>query len=245
MLTFLTSTFPNFHTKTVAQDTNDTIIHNMASLKTGLAFACELHNGDTKSAGHSYPKPKKYNILAFENKGLSQIAPIPPRWPTDESISYKQALHFAACARRIHMLASSTAAAKHCAHGAIEMGIEIVGIHSPNKELRPIEEGDASRIEKIWGHLSACDGIIGPALGVALEQGLDCTVSWLCSILVFGEQYTNKSRSSGHDTSMDSLHISPRQRHTNTLDTEKLLQSAPEVLNSLKNLQEDTSKECK
>lgn len=43
-------------------------------------------------------------------------------------------------------------------------------------------------IYQIWKYLGTCEGLCGAALGMAVRAGYDVTVSWLCSMLIFGGQ---------------------------------------------------------
>lgn len=38
----------------------------------------------------------------------------------------------------------------------------------------------------MWTKLSCCDGLCGAPLGASVKEGMDVTISWLTSVLVFG-----------------------------------------------------------
>ena len=42
---------------------------------------------------------------------------------------------------------------------------------------------------EVWKFLSCCDGLTGMPLGVAVKEGYDCTVTWLCCTVTFGCQH--------------------------------------------------------
>ena len=88
----------------------------------------------------------------------------------------EEAFHFAACVKRIGVVASSIK--KRIAQeagSASELGsIEAIAAQSP--------------IFQVWKFLGCCEGLCGSALGMAVRGGLDDTVYWLCSTLVFGGQ---------------------------------------------------------
>ena len=212
-------------------------------MKSGLAIAYELCNGETQPVGNLNIGSFGYNILEFENKGIVHLAPKPPVWPIDESFTFKQALHFAACIRRIHMLASSSTI-KGTVLDAEEHGIEIGNIHSPNKEFRPMEEGDEiNNIQMVWEKLSTYDGIAGPTLGVVAEHGMDWILWWICSLTVFGAP----SIESTHTPNIpEQSNMSPREKTSSKVGIENLLMPLIEVIDELKIAHGDcSSRECK
>jgi len=216
----------------------------MASLKSGIAMACELYRGVSNSVDlnqHSH----RYRIQEFEHRGLAYLAPKPPMWSIDESFTLQQALHFAACILRMHKLASSSLSKNTCStHDIEENGVEIRLIHSPNKELRPVNGGnEIPTIEKIWGKLSSCDGIAGPILGIVADQGLEYTIFWICSLIVFGAQLV-KGEGTPY-TPEDVVRIT-NLRISMENDIKKILEPITKVLDDLKSIQGHCSfKECK
>jgi hypothetical protein len=96
--------------------------------------------------------------------------------------------------RRIGKLA--TAAKKHAADelSLDEEGIELsyvsdesstkssLGTFSQLRNTTPT----SSAVIQMWSKLSCCDGLCGAPLGVSVKEGMDVTISWLTSALVFG-----------------------------------------------------------
>eukprot|EP00978_Attheya_sp_CCMP212_P001013 scaffold2089_cov55-Attheya_sp.AAC.3 len=101
--------------KVVATDPADAIIADASSLKAGLALAREITKGATKGIGWCTETPIEYRMADWENVGVNDSKYTPPQnsriqapiWPSDKHISLQEAVHFAACARRIGKAATT------------------------------------------------------------------------------------------------------------------------------------------
>ena len=195
--------------KIVAQDCADEIIHDYSSLKSGVSFAGEMTRGQTNNVGWMMSPPIEYRVADLDNVSIinarcntHQVSSA-PTWPSDKHISWSEAHHFAACIRRIGRLAT---AAKKRMRGAIEnpevLGEEAEGIEMsldsdesslqlfsvPSKCISLKKMNDAEALIQFWKLLACCDGLCGKPLGHAVKEGSDCTISWLCSAVIFGPQ---------------------------------------------------------
>jgi hypothetical protein len=124
----------------------------------------------------------------------------PPTWPSDKHISFVESFHFAACARRVGKLA--TAAKKQAeAHSVDEEGIELAYLsdESSTKSTRGVlaqtktSSSTSSALIQMWTKLSCCDGLCGAPLGASVKEGMDVTISWLTSVLVYGSHVLAKN----------------------------------------------------
>eukprot|EP00536_Pseudo-nitzschia_multiseries_P013503 jgi/Psemu1/261464/estExt_Genewise1Plus.C_5790005 len=181
---FLAATCP----KVVANDSADAIIADSSSLKAGISFWKEMRRStsSTKGIGWMMDAPLNYRMADWENVCVADSRYVSqprmarttaPVWPADKHVSLDEAFHFAACARRIGKLASMekkrfTAMSSTGMLDAEEGTID--GCRAP--------------IFLIWKFLGCCEGLCGSALGVTVKAGFDTTVSWLCSMCVFGGQ---------------------------------------------------------
>jgi len=179
---FLAATCP----KIVANDCADAIIADTSSLKAGISFWKEIKErtaSSTKGIGWMMDAPLHYRMADWENVSVagsqyaSQSRMTAPIWPADKHVSLDEAFHFAACAKRIGKLAS------------IEKKRLAVMVSSGmlNAEEGTVD-GCRAPIYLVWKFLGCCEGLCGFALGVAVKAGFDTTVSWLCSMCVFGGQ---------------------------------------------------------
>jgi hypothetical protein len=170
--------------KVVASDAADMMISDAASLKSCVAVWNELHRGvaATKGLGWISQEPVQYRMADWENVCVNDsrylasnqlVRTQPPAWPSDKHISVEEALHFAACCRRIGKLAKESA--RIGGGGGMDLDGEGVSSHR-------------APIVQAWIALSCCDGLTGATLGVAVKRGFDATVAWLCSCIVFGGQ---------------------------------------------------------
>jgi len=181
---FLAATCP----KVVANDSADAIIADSSSLKAGISFWKEIKRStsSTKGIGWIIDAPLNYRMADWENLCVADSRYVsPPRiarltapvWPADKHVSLHEAFHFAACARRIGKLASIE---KKRFTAMASSGI------------LNAEEGNAdgcrAPIFLVWKFLGCCEGLCGSPLGVTVKAGFDTTVSWLCSMCVFGGQ---------------------------------------------------------
>jgi len=199
--------------KVVANDAADEIIHDYSSLKSGVSFSGELTKGDTNKVGWVMPAPLEYRVIDFENVSLldSKVIPPalckvnPPTWPVDKHISWKEAFHFAACAKRLGKMGTAAKKRVNTAVDDLELseeygeGIEVLHDSSIESAKIPNDFNNATNflanlpskdllLVNIWSCLSCCDGLCGHPLGHTVKEGFDCTVSWLCCLLVFGGQ---------------------------------------------------------
>ena len=178
---FLEATCP----KVVANDAADEIIHDHSSLKSGISFAKELTRGSTNHVGWMIKPPLQYRMADLMSQALP--AKNPPKWPSDKHISFVESFHFAACVRRVGKLA--TAAKKQAAEALSddEEGIELsyLSDESSTKSTTPTSSTSSALIQ-MWTKLSCCDGLCGAPLGASVKEGMDVTISWLTSVLVFG-----------------------------------------------------------
>lgn len=167
--------------KIVANDAADAIISNEASLKSGISLWKELHRGiaSTKGIGWMTEAPLQYRMADWENVCVndSKYVTAPgvlrsqaPTWPHDKHISVEEAFHFAACCKRIGKYAK-----------AFRKGSE-------GGDLSGLHPGSRRALMEAWQSLACLDGLTGAPLGVAVKQGFDTTVAWLCSFLIFGAQ---------------------------------------------------------
>jgi len=198
--------------KILAQDASDAIIHDAASLKTGLAMAKESGRGQTKGAGSIRETPLEYRMADWEDVGVlessfvntSKISQLQaPIWPSDKRINKNEAIHFAACIERIAKVATALRRINAQAAGSVssggsqyceEEGIEIAALLS--REAPSIDELEqeltcdelGTNIIKVWNTLSRCDGMTGMPLGAAVKGGYDCVLAWLFGMVTFGCQ---------------------------------------------------------
>lgn len=129
----------------------------------------------------------------------------PPTWPVDKHISWKEAFHFAACAKRLGKMGTAAKKRVNIAVDDLELseengeGIEVLHDSSIESSKIPKDLNNANDylanmpskdllLVNIWSYLSCCDGLCGHPLGHTVKEGFDCTVSWLCCLLVFGGQ---------------------------------------------------------
>eukprot|EP00986_Skeletonema_menzelii_P011764 scaffold6170_cov136-Skeletonema_menzelii.AAC.9 len=245
--------------KVVANDASDEIIHDHSSLKSGISFAKELTKGSTTNVGWMINPPLQYRVADLTSQALPSKNP--PTWPADKHISFDESFHFAACARRIGKLA--TAAKKKAAEALSddEEGIELSYLssdESSNKSARGVfaqtnnTSSTSSALIQIWTKLSCCDGLCGAPLGVSVKEGMDVTISWLTSVLIFGshvlaenaEKRLKKVQSTNSSTGLtnvdsDTFQIEDFDSRPDGHDEYALIAHAipiPEVLSSLKDL---------
>jgi len=197
---FLAATCP----KLVAQDHADMIIADTGSLKSGISLWKEIRKeSSTKSLGWAMKVPTEYLAADYEDVGVlqSRISPSTavhiqaPSWPTNRTISEKEALHFAACARRIGKVATSAQRASRLrSNSNDESGIELdfEGNADVSQQLS-ITDSSSSPIITAWKFMSCCDGLCGALLGSAVKNGHDYTFTWLCCTLTFGGQTVARS----------------------------------------------------
>lgn len=186
---FLAATCP----KVVANDSADAIIIDSASLKSGIALWKEIHRGvaTTKGIGLLTETPLQYRMADWENVcvndsryvATSLIRANAPIWPADKHVTVEEAFHFAACCKRIGKVAKPNR--EQCQSDEEEGNgfADALSGGSSNESLT-----DSSLVLEAWKVLACCDGLTGLPLGVAVKQGFDATVSWLCSCLIFGGQ---------------------------------------------------------
>ena len=199
--------------KVFAQDAADVIIHDSSSLKAGISISNELKKGVTKRAGKKIDTPHEYVMADWENVSVTQsnfstkfkIAPVRvPSWPDDKKITTSEAFHFAACVRRIGKVATSLKKKSFEEGSNIscdneEEGIEIkhivcedydeVGKKKGFYDKEDLYTSNEIELMEVWKCLSCCDGLTGMPLGVAVKEGYDCTVTWLCCTVTFGCQH--------------------------------------------------------
>jgi len=186
--------------KIVAQDASDLIVHDSASLKAGLAYSHEL------STQQQQPQlPLQYRMADWENVGVYESTLVTsttkiqaPIWPQDKHISQTEAMHFAACSKRIAKVA--TAVLKNTTTSIDdddeEEGIEITTVLSNDDYATTVQQQQQddeeqyrnSIIVKVWETLARCDGMTGMPLGPAVKGGYDCVVTWLYCMVTFGCQ---------------------------------------------------------
>ena len=202
--------------------------------------------------------PLQYRIADLTSQALP--AKNPPTWPADKHISFDESFHFAACARRIGKLA--TAAKKKAAEALSddEEGIELsyLSDESSDKSTRGVfaqtnnTSSTSSALIQIWTKLSCCDGLCGAPLGACVKEGMDVTISWLTSVLIFGshvlaenaEERLKKAQSTNSSTGLtnvdsDTFQIEDFDSRPDGHDEYALIAHAipiPEVLSSLKDL---------
>jgi len=168
--------------KVVANDAADAIIADDASLKSGVAIWKEIHRGMTPTGGIAWMSetPLRYRMADFENASVndSKYAASalhyaqPPVWPTDKHVSVGEAIHFAACCKRIGKMAT-----------ALKRNMSL------SEDERGNMTGDSELLAiRVWKYLATCDGLVGAPLGASVKRGYDATVAWLCSTLIFGGQ---------------------------------------------------------
>jgi len=243
--------------KIVANDASDEIIHDHSSLKSGISFAKELTRGSTNNVGWMIMPPLQYRMADLTSQALP--AKNPPTWPADKHISFVESFHFAACVRRVGKLA--TAAKKQAeALSVDEEGIELAYLSddSSTKSTRGVfaptnnSSSTSSALIQLWTKLSCCDGLCGAPLGVSVKEGMDVTISWLTSVLVFGshvlaenaekrlsKKATNPSIVGLADIEHGTFHIEDFDSRPDGHDDSALVAHAtpiPEVLSSLKDL---------
>ncbi len=194
--------------KIIAQDCADEIIHDYSSLKSGVSFAGELTRGQTSNVGWMMSPPIDYRVADLDNVSVinarcnTHQVSTAPTWPSDKHISWSEAHHFAACIRRIGKVAT---AAKKRLRGALENpevlseeaeGIEMsLASDESSQQVFPVPRciglkkmTEAEALIEFWKLLACCDGLCGNPLGRAVKEGSDCTISWLCSSVIFGPQ---------------------------------------------------------
>ena len=181
--------------KIVANDASDEIIHDHSSLKSGIAFAKELMKGSTSNVGWMIRPPLQYRIADLTSQALP--AKNPPTWPADKHISFDESFHFAACVRRLGKLA--TLAKRQVAEAQsdedeTEDGIELLYLSDEASTKSSSEvsaksndsSSTSSALIEMWKKLSCCDGLCGAPLGASVKEGMDVSLSWLTSTLIFG-----------------------------------------------------------
>ena len=251
--------------KIVAQDSADEIIHDCSSLKSGLAFAGELTKGHTHKVGWIMSPLIEYKIADLDNVGVTdsrvsersrQIKKSPPMWPADKHISWSEAHHFAACAKRIGKLA--TAAKKQMQADADagtrqssleDEGIEVSLLSDAASQLVSEIPAKKRNVEsemlmKIWKSLACCDGLCGHHLGHTVKEGFDCTISWLCCTAMFGPQVLVEQaekrwdKQSGDDQEIlpEDFDLRPPRYQLDDNSLANFPLPIPEVLSSLKAL---------
>jgi len=173
--------------KVVATDSADAIIADSSSLRAGIAFWKEIKRSasTTKGIGWITDAPIHYRMADWENVSVTESLYVPPQprmarmtapvWPADKHISLEEAFHFAACAKRIGKLASLEKK-----RFAVMASAGMVGSADA--------DGCQVPIYLIWKYLGCCEGLSVAPLGVSVKGGFDTTVSWLCSMCVFGGQ---------------------------------------------------------
>ena len=244
--------------KVVANDASDEIIHDHSSLKSGISFAKELTKGATTDVGWMINPPLQYRIADLTSQALPTKNP--PTWPADKHISFDESFHFAACARRLGKLA--TAAKRQAAESLSdgEEGIELsyLSDDSSNKSTRGVNaqanntSSSSSAPIQMWTKLSCCDGLCGAPLGSSVKEGMDVTISWLTSVLIYGshvlaenaEKRLKKNRSTNASTGLtdadpDTFLIEDFDSRPNGYDEYALITHAipiPEVLSFLEDL---------
>mmetsp|Transcript_16472 Transcript_16472/g.31220 ORF Transcript_16472/g.31220 Transcript_16472/m.31220 type:complete len:1192 (-) Transcript_16472:3011-6586(-) len=189
--------------KLVAQDAADSIIHDSSSLKKGIATAQEYTKRQTKASCAPGQVPLPYRMAEYEDVGVqeSKFARFPsssrlkvPSWPTDKHIDISEAIHFAACARRIGKVATNIRKnkifnfPKPSQYDDEEEGIEITAVFSRDVDTNDDEEHEYDAILHVWDNLSLCDGLTGLCLGAAVKDGYDSTIDWLSGICTLGCQ---------------------------------------------------------
>lgn len=171
--------------KLLANDSNDAIIADTSSLKSGIAIWKEAFSGatSTKTLGWMMDAPVQYRMAEWENVSVNDTryaksghSMTPPIWPSDGHMSLEDCFHFSACSKRIGKLASSEI--KRQAREPVEI----------DEEGGIMSYADQPPIYVIWKSLACCEGLCGSPLGVNVKGGFDCTVAWLCTALVFGGQ---------------------------------------------------------
>jgi len=207
--------------KVVAQDAADEIIHDYSSLKTGLSFAKELTKGSTKNLGWMMSSPLEYRMADLDSVSItdsrlsssSYHVKNPSTWPADKHISWSEAHHFSACVRRIEKLA--TAAKKQIKlddSTRSEEGTEVTlssmdGVDdlTSTSSVGIQKKSDFKALTKVWKSLACMDGLCGLPLGHTVKEGSDCTIAWLCCVVVFGAQRlaTQAEKRWSKDTSSD------------------------------------------
>jgi len=190
--------------KVVAQDAADEIIHYYSSLMTGLSFAKELTKGSTKNLGWMMSAPLEYRMADLDSVGISDSrlssssnhVKNPSTWPADKHISWSEAHHFAACVRRIGKLATATKKQiKLDDSTRSEEGTEVTlssmdGVDdlTSTSSVGIQKKSDFKALIKVWKSLACIDGLCGLPLGHTVKEGSDCTIAWLCCVVVFGAQ---------------------------------------------------------
>lgn len=241
---FLTADCP----KIVAQDAADSIIADAASLKSGIALWKELHpNSATAHSSIAWMRhvPLRYRMADFENASVnngkytssssscsspcltknaatSSVVWQAPVWPTDKHVTTDEAVHFAACCRRIGKVATQKKREMALRFSSVTLDD---GCTVDNKDTNNDDDLDGlttSRmtpcvVQQAWMTLAACDGLVGSPLGAAVKRGLDDSVAWLCATLVFGGQVlvaTAKERrrnsNMGTTVTVDASHFDQR-----------------------------------
>ena len=160
-----------------------------------------------------------------------------------DHISINEAFHFAACSKRIGKLAS------------IEKKRFSVMSSSGTLNTDPNRLDSCNApIYLVWKDLGCCEGLCGSALGVTVKGGFDITVSWLCSMCVFGgqtvvegmehrrkwtlEEASTKLNELGHAEGSD---FDCRPPYYENLETDAVVhpKPIPEVLNALRKIVEE------
>ena len=190
--------------KICANDAADEIIHDYSSLKSGLSFAKELTRGTTDGLGWMLSPPMEYRMADLENMSMTNSSAHtftsfqvnPPTWPSDKHLTWKEAFHFAFCAKRIGKLATSAKKLISTDEEEDGEGVEVTFAdsstkHSPKNEINT-SRSEMKELVDLWNTLSCCDGLCGRPLGQAVKDGFDCTVSWLCCAVIMGSQIVAK-----------------------------------------------------
>lgn len=206
--------------KIVASDAADVIIQESASLKSGIATYTELyrhrHSSTTTSTtiphvpaaitnglGWVTEIPLHYRMAEYENVCVTEsrfrhspgirLPQSAPAWPRDKYITVEEAIHFAACCKRIAKyakLASASSRRRNHRTDVLSSGDDTDGVdeeYGGNLTNRNISNKPI--VFQAWILLGCCDGLTGMTLGVATKHsGYDLVVSWLCSCLTFGSQ---------------------------------------------------------
>lgn len=153
-------------------------------------------------------------------------------WPADKNISLEDGFHFAACVKRIGKVAS----------------FEKKRFMSTDPELSLGSAECSSPIYIVWKYLGTCEGMCGSALGMAVKNGYDVTLSWLVCTLVFGgqcviegmEMRTNQAPASSAKVgdlgavSDKDFDCRPPDYHTDESETVVHPKPIPEVIEAIK-----------
>src|SRR5210317_627123 len=212
--------------------------------------------GSTTHVGWMIKPPLQYRMADLTSQSLP--AKNPPKWPEDKHVSFDEAFHFAACARRIGKLA--TAAKKQAAeeeNSVDEEGIELSYLSdesstrsskSTTRRVRTQTNNSSPNtlpLIRMWTKLSCCDGLCGAPLGVSVKEGMDVTISWLTSVLIFGshvlgENAEKRSKLKSATASSETFQIEDFDSRPDDHDQYTSLVThtipIPEVISALKNM---------